>query len=193
MKKIIKEILFAVALVLSVPFFCVYGVGVIISGRDGSFAGMSQLLSLIPGMTGVYIRRAFYCCTVTKCSRDSHISFGTIFPSRNVSIGNHVYIGAWCIIADSVIEDDVLIGSNVHIMGGTAHRFDRMDIPIRLQGGSVKTVTIGTDAWLGNGAIVMADVGAKCIVGAGSVVTKRIEQYSIVAGNPARIIRKRIG
>jgi acetyltransferase-like isoleucine patch superfamily enzyme len=53
-------------------------------------------------------------------------------------------------------------------------------------------VTIGEDTWVGNCAIIMANIGKKCIIGAGSVVTKDIEDYSIVVGNPAKVIRKRI-
>jgi virginiamycin A acetyltransferase len=52
-------------------------------------------------------------------------------------------------------------------------------------------VTIGEDCWVGNGALIMANIGDKCIVGAASVVTKDIPDYSIVAGNPAKIIRNR--
>lgn len=50
---------------------------------------------------------------------------------------------------------------------------------------------IGRDAWLGNGSIVMADVGNHAVVGAGAVVVKPVAAWSIVAGNPAREIRSR--
>ena len=52
-------------------------------------------------------------------------------------------------------------------------------------------MVIGQDTWVGNGAIIMASVGRKCVVGAGSVVTHDVEDLSVVAGNPARLIRKR--
>ncbi|MCP5007919.1 MAG: acyltransferase, partial [Planctomycetes bacterium] len=53
-------------------------------------------------------------------------------------------------------------------------------------------ISIGEDTWIGNGSVVMANIGKKCIVGAGSVVTKDVEEYSIVAGNPAKLLKKRI-
>jgi acetyltransferase-like isoleucine patch superfamily enzyme len=75
--------------------------------------------------------------------------------------------------------------------GSRQHIFDDLDRPIQEQGGVFKKVTIGEDTWIGNSALIMADVGKKCIIGAGSVVTKDVEDFSIVAGNPAKVIRKR--
>ena len=55
-------------------------------------------------------------------------------------------------------------------------------------------VIIGPDAWIGHGAILLpgVSVGTGAIIGAGSVVTKDVPDYTIVAGNPARIIRRRV-
>jgi virginiamycin A acetyltransferase len=190
MRNILKMCIFSLSVVLITPLLLLYILAGCIN-RERAFADMSQFMSVFPGVIGMYLRGAFYHFTLKQCSRECHISFGTIFPSSNVVIGKNVYIGSHCIIAESVIEDDVLIGSNVQIMGGSAHCFDRLDIPIRLQGGRSKIVTIGTDSWLGNSAIVMADVGTKSIVGAGSVVTRQIPPCSIAVGNPARTLRKR--
>ena len=57
---------------------------------------------------------------------------------------------------------------------------------------SRKTI-IGHDTWIGHGAIIKPEIviGDGAIVGAGSVVTKNVEDYTIVAGNPAKIIRRR--
>jgi len=52
-------------------------------------------------------------------------------------------------------------------------------------------LVIGDGVWIGANATIMADVGHDAIVGAGSVVTKPVPPYAIVAGNPARIIRDR--
>ena len=193
MKTVFKTILFWIAFLLTLPFFVVYGVGKVLIGDERAFQGVSQAISLVPGMIGTYMRSAFYHFMLKNCDRECHISFGTFFPTRNVTIGKHVYIGARCIIADSDIEDDVLIGSNVNILGKSAHHFDRLDIPIRLQGGKTEPVTIGQDSWLGNCSIIMGNIGNKCIIGAGSVVTKDIEEFSIAVGNPAKIVKHRQG
>ena len=95
-------------------------------------------------------------------------------------------------IGSITIENDVLIGSNVSIINGNRqHGISRLDIPIREQGGVYPTITIGADSWIGDRAIVMANIGKHCVIGAGSVVTKDIPDYSVAVGNPARVIQDR--
>jgi acetyltransferase-like isoleucine patch superfamily enzyme len=159
---------------------------------EGLFASCAQLLSLIPGKTGSYLRIAFYRHTMSYCAPDCFIGFGTLFSQRDTQIGSGVYIGPQCNIGACRIGNDTLIASGVHIMSGNGqHRFDDLETPIREQGGQYKPVTIGEDCWIGNAVLVMADIGDKVIVGAGSVVTQPIEAYAIAVGNPARVLRSR--
>lgn len=160
--------------------------------KDGSFWAFSQLLSLIPGVPGSYIRKNFYRLSMTNCDKDCAIFFGTIFSQVDTDIGKGVYIGPNCNIGKCKIGDYCTIGSNVHIMSGKRqHFFEDLDTPIQEQGGMIEKVCIGKDTWIGNCALIMSNVGKKCIIGAGSVVTKEVEDFSIVVGNPARVIRKR--
>lgn len=59
----------------------------------------------------------------------------------------------------------------------------------------LQRVTIGHDVWIGHGAIIMpgVSIGNGAVVGSGSIVTRNVPAYTIVAGNPARIIRPRFG
>ena len=66
-------------------------------------------------------------------------------------------------------------------------------LQIRDQGGEVQCVTIGEGAWIGAGAIVLADVGKGTVVAAGSVVTKPLPEFVVAAGVPAKVIRQRFG
>ena len=75
--------------------------------------------------------------------------------------------------------------------GKRQHRFDDPDIDIKDQGGVFEKIAIGEDCWIGNGALILANVGAKCVVGAGSVVVNEIPAYSVVTGNPAKIVKSR--
>ena len=85
--------------------------------------------------------------------------------------------------------DDTLIGSHVMILSGNRqHHFDRLDIPIRHQGVSHRAVAIGRDVWIGNGAIVLDDVGDHAIVAAGSVVTTNVVRNGLWLGCPGRLI-----
>jgi virginiamycin A acetyltransferase len=179
------------ALFLAGPLYVIYrGIG-FFAGKYRIFPGFSQFLSLFPGILGQIMRRGFYILALKKCSAQVTIDFGTFFPTDNVIIGKNVYIGAHCIISSCIIGDDVLIGSGVHLANKDMHFFSDLEKPVRLQGGDRRQTHIGKDCWIGNKAVVMADIGEQCVIGAGSVVTRPVEAQSIAVGNPARVIRKR--
>ena len=193
MRILIKRLIFGIFFLINLVPLLIYWLMNAIFKGDTVFAGFSQLYSLIPGKIGEYCRTCFYVCTLKKCSMDVTITMGTIFPTPDVEIGTFVYIGANCNISNSVIGDDVMFGSNVHVIGAKmTHNFDDLETPIRLQGGQATTVHIGRNTWVGNLAIIMADLGTGCVIGAGSVVTKNIDDYSVAVGNPAKVIKKRI-
>ena len=75
--------------------------------------------------------------------------------------------------------------------GGRTHGIDRIDIPMNQQPGSLETVAIGSDVWIGTGATVLADVAPGTVVAAGAVVTTSFPAFSVLAGVPARVIRQR--
>ena len=188
----VRIIFNAIFLVIALPLVVFYNLESFILGREKSFQGMSQLLSLFPGLAGVYLRRAFYMLSLKKSSWDCYIGFGTIFSHFTTEIGKNVYIGTNCTIGDVSLSDYVTIGSNADIMNrGKQHYIDKINVPIQKQGGEYPKVYIGEDAWIGNSAVVMADIGKKSVIGAGSVVVEDIEDYTVAVGNPARMIRKR--
>tara|TARA_B100000749_G_C18190003_1_gene367510 strand:- start:338 stop:640 length:303 start_codon:yes stop_codon:yes gene_type:complete len=94
-------------------------------------------------------------------------------------------------LANICIGDDVLIGSGVHLYSSN-HRFDQRDTPIASQGYSPsEDLVIENDVWIGANAIILPGVrvGQHSVIGAGSVVSKSIEPYSVYAGVPARKIK----
>ncbi|MFW5872699.1 MAG: acyltransferase, partial [bacterium] len=179
MNVLFRKILTGIAMLSALPFYLIFRIKGIFIGKQRAFAGSSQVVSLFPGIIGQFLRRGFYVLTLKKCSSLSTIDFGTFFPSSNMIIGNHVYIGAYCIISECVIEDDVIIGSGVHLANKDMHHFSSLDKPIRLQGGKRQQIRIGKDSWLGNKAVIMADVGSQCVIGAGSGVVKPVEDRSV--------------
>jgi acetyltransferase-like isoleucine patch superfamily enzyme len=159
---------------------------------DGIFKSCSELLSLVPGKPGIFLRRGFYRMSLEACASDCHIGFGTILAHPQVRIGSGVYIGHRCSLGKVTIEDDVAIGSNVDILSGRhQHGFSNVHRPIREQGGVFQAIRIGRNVWVGNSAVVMADVGDDCVIGAGSVVVRPIPSRSVAAGNPAMVKKSR--
>ncbi|MCR4308132.1 MAG: acyltransferase [Candidatus Berkelbacteria bacterium] len=93
--------------------------------------------------------------------------------------------------AGIVIEDNVMLGSGVHIYPSN-HRFEDLSIPIIDQGHyPSKAVILKNGCWIGANSVILPGVtiGVNAVVGAGSIVTKDVEEFTIVVGNPAKIIR----
>jgi len=108
----------------------------------------------------------------------------------NISVGARFYANVNCVFLDCAlieIGDHVLVGPGVHLYTAT-HSLDSAERRRGLE--LAKPIAIGDDAWLGGGAIVLPGVtiGARAVVGAGSVVTRDVPADHRVAGNPARAI-----
>jgi acetyltransferase-like isoleucine patch superfamily enzyme len=192
MKPFLKLLADGVCTVLVLPAFALYRLGALALGPEKAFPGWSQAFSLLPGLSGVYLRRAFYRLVLPRCGSGAWISFGSVFSHPTAQVGRNVYVGVGCCLGDITLEEDVLLGSRVSIMnGGSQHGIERLDVPIREQPGAYPRVTIGRDSWVGDCAVVLADVGAHCVIGAGSVVTKPIPDYAIAVGVPAKVLRYR--
>ena len=108
----------------------------------------------------------------------------------NISVGRRFYANVNCVCLDCApieIGDHVLLGPGVHLYTAT-HPLDAAERRGGLE--LAKPIEVGDDAWLGGGAIVLPGVtiGARAVVGAGSVVTRDVSADERVAGNPARPI-----
>ena len=118
-----------------------------------------------------------------------------IMPGRNLRIGDDVDLALDVLITTSGgvdIGDRVLIGYRTQILSGN-HKVPRDRARIFDAGHELGRVQIGNDAWIGANVIVLPGVtiGEGAVVAAGSVVTKDVEQFTVVAGAPARLIRRR--
>lgn len=192
MRDFVKKLVEGVFLIISLPFFIVFKLLTLLSNKDKTFSTFSQLLSLFPGYFGCQLRLGFFKLTMTDCQKSVVISFSTLFSQADTELHQGVYIGPQCNIGKCKIEANCLVGSGVHIMSGKGqHNFSDLNTPLKDQGGVFSKVTIGEDSWIGNGALILANIGKKCVVAAGSVVVNDVPDFAIVAGNPAKIIKMR--
>lgn len=140
----------------------------------GPFLFGARLLSLIPGRSGQYLRAGFYSGTLAYCPCDVAVGFLAFIESPMVRLGHGVYIGSFSTVGLSVIEDNVLLASRV-VVGSMR---ERDPVPLR----------IGARSWVGESALVLADVGQGATVGAGCVVTQAVPDAGMAVGNPIRLL-----
>ena len=133
------------------------------------------LRDLIGGYSkGLYIEPPFYC------------DYG-----KNISVGEDVYFNFNCVVLDVnqvTIGSNTLFGPNVQIYTAT----HPMKAAVRKEGlESGKPIEIGADVWIGGGVIICpgVSIGDRCVIGAGSVVTRDIPSDTFAAGNPCKVIR----
>jgi acetyltransferase-like isoleucine patch superfamily enzyme len=191
MKDRLKAAARAVATVAVVPQLVSYFVRSAVIGKSRALEGSTQALSLVPGLVGQYLRRAFLSRTVEYCAPTSVIGFGTIFSQTGCRIEDRVYIGPRCHLGLVHLERDVLLAAGVHVPSGPHTHGTDPSSAIRDQSGRPRLVRIGAGTWIGSNAVVLADVGRDTIVGAGAVVTRPLPDRVIAAGVPARVVRQR--
>ena len=111
----------------------------------------------------------------------------TAVRPHKVQIGRNVVVMPGCLMMSAggiTIEDGAMIAANVQLISNNHDLYERQVI-------TCKPVHIGRHAWVGAGATILpgVTVGENAVVGAGSVVTKDVPAMTVVAGNPARIIK----
>ncbi len=140
----------------------------------------------------------FICCKniFLTCGENVNVERLAFFGSgRKLCIGDNSGLGINCNVpANIIIGQNVMMGPQVYILA-VNHQFNRIDIPMCKQGSIEKTQPIiEDDVWIGRQVIFTPGRTVKkgSIIGAGTVLTKDFPEYSIVGGNPARLIKSRL-
>jgi acetyltransferase-like isoleucine patch superfamily enzyme len=151
---------------------------------------LAQAGATIPGFIGSFWRAAFYRLTLERSSIDVVIAFGTFFSRQQVTLERNVSIGSYCVIGRAKIGARTQISSHVEIPGGRMqHLRDEQGRLSESRDNAGDQAVIGEDCWIGAAAVVLANVGARSTIGAGSVVTKDIPPDVVAAGVPAKVIK----
>lgn len=117
-------------------------------------------------------------------------------PQAGVVLGDQVIVNVGCYLSGEgglVIEDEVLLGPYVQVLSA-GHGLGPQEVNIIRNPATMAPVVIERGAWIGAGAIILPGrrIGAGAVVGAGSVVTRDVPPLAVVAGNPARVMRRRV-
>jgi acetyltransferase-like isoleucine patch superfamily enzyme len=192
MRELVKTSARALAAVAVVPAVVSFEIRSRVMGRDRALAGSTQMLALLPGVWGQYLRRAFLAHALEYCDPTATVEFGTLFSQAGARLDARVYVGPRCHLGLVHVEQDALLAAGVHVPSGPAtHGTADVNRPMRDQEGSPTLVRIREGAWIGSAAVVLADVGRHSVVGAGAVVTHPLPEFVIAAGVPAKVIRSR--
>lgn len=110
----------------------------------------------------------------------------------NVIIGNETRIGMSNVIIGPVtIGNAVIFAQNV-VLSGLNHNYEAIDLPILKQKVSTSLIIVEDECWIGANVVITAGVtiGKHSVIAAGAVVTKNVPPYSVVVGNPGRLIKQ---
>lgn len=177
-------------------------------------------ISFFPGYLGVKLRGGYFKYKIEKAK--GPLIFGTgveITGYENIELGNLTCIaknssiyahGGQVVIGNNlgmnmnacigaadggciIIGNDVMIAQNV-VIRASDHAFSNPTMPMCKQGHTGGKIVIGNDCWIAANAVITRNVtiGDHSIIAAGAVVTSDVEPYSIVAGVPAKLVRKRV-
>ncbi len=182
-----KKLAQSVAALRAIPMLMRYRFACRIMGQQRALMQLSESLSAKTGMMGLYLRHAVYRQILDHVGNDVYIGFMSQFSKTHAQLGDRVYIGRFCSIGSVVMGDDVMLADHVQLLSGRHQHGDSSSSGSLHKNSHVyQTITIGKGAWIGAGAVVMADVGEGAIVGAGAVVTKPVAAGDRVGGVPAR-------
>ncbi len=186
----VKAVAVLVAHLVTWPFTVPALIAYRVFQSERFFDFSAKFLSLLPGRVGQLVRASFYMQTLSRCHYDIAVGFGSFFSHPSAEVGRSVGIGSFSIIGTARLDDDVMVASRVSVLSGKYHHGGgRRGRVMRVNQLELQKVHVGEGSWLGEGSLIMADVGRHCIISAGSVVTKAVPDDATAIGNPARFLR----
>lgn len=139
-----------------------------------------------------WLRRQMVSLFLESCGKRVTVKHNADI-SPHIEIGDYSEFGTRCMIqSNTKIGNNVIMGPDVKIYSRN-HRFSSLETPIQYQGKIQKNTSIGNDVWIGANTVILpgVQIGDHAVIGAGSIVTKDVTPYAVMAGNPAEIIKMR--
>ena len=157
------------------------------------FPYASEVLSILPFSFGWKLRRVIDARVLPQVGTDVLLNFGVVVEDIRTTFGDDVWVSTGSYIDYALIDSHVLIGQHVVILAGRRHhKFDRLDVPIKHQGNPAKEpIKIGEGAWIGAHEKCHGRRRRTCHSWCWFRCRKPVPDYTVVAGNPATVIRDR--
>ena len=181
---------------------------------------LGYIVGIIPGSGGRYLRAWYYGLLLQRLGRGAKTSIGLeIQGAENISVGDHALIGrhvflcatgggtialgdyvnlAMNVVVNAGVGGSIMIGSGVGIgnntmVRATPHKYQDRTRPIMTQGHAPGRIVIEDDVWIAANRTILPNTHIErgCVISAGSVVGGLVKAYSIMAGNPARLVGQR--
>ena len=156
-----------------------YNRGASIELREPVYFGPGTHLDLDPGSSFVAHERTHFRrnCVVevngsgrVEIGADTQLTYNVVIQcSTSITIGQRCIVGATMIVDGN-------------------HKYRDLQTPVLEQGYDFRAITIGDDAWIGIGSVIMADVGERAVVAANAVVVDPVPPYTVVGGVPAKVL-----
>ncbi len=191
LRPLLKHAIDAASLVFVAPAAAMCELEARTTSAESTFAFWAQAFAIVPGLPGVFLRRAFYRLTLESCGHSFFIGFGALVSHRAACIEDDVYVGPYAVIGSCRLQQGCLIGTRCSIVSGAGlHTLNALLHWTPCDLSQLRRIDIGAYAWIGEGALVLADIGSSTMVAAGAVVSAAVPAGTMVAGNPARFVRR---
>ncbi len=189
-RRLLKSAIDAACLVLVLPAALMCALEARVGDAEAIFTSWAQAFALVPGVAGIFLRRAFYRLTLEECARSFSIGFGAMFSHRKATVEENAYVGPYAIVGSCRLRRGCLVGTRASILsGGGLHALGSQGWTAA-DLGRMQRIDIGECAWIGESAVIVANVGRSAMVAAGAVVTTPVPAETMVGGNPARFVRR---
>lgn len=186
----IKKVYYIFMIIIMYPLTLATQLSTQLFETETVYETIAHSISLIPGPLGMHLRYGYYSQVLN--SRDNFVvSFGSYFSKRSAKIGKNCNIGAYCIIGNVDLGDDVMIASRASLLSGKYQHGNANNYGQDTEKQNFEKISIGKDTWIGEGAIIASNIGNECIVAAGTVVLRDIPDGYLVSGNPGKPLKRK--
>ena len=188
-KTVIKRLFYICGWIATLPLIIITWLEAVLLGKQSEriYGMCKEMLATVPTFIGQYMRLAYYKSVCTHLDFDICMLFGSMIAHRDTVLRKGTIIGVYSIIGYADFGENVITGARVSVLSGKYQHGRPGDRSDGEHGPEEYTrITIKANSWIGEGSLILANVGRNCTIGAGSVLLKDAPDDTTFMGNPAR-------